>query len=261
MTVKLSDKKTYVVANWKMNTLIEESVKLAEDIKSGLETLTSPEVIVCPPYLSLISVGEIIKDSSIKLGAQNVFWEDPGNYTGEIAPEMLKEVGVTHVIIGHSERRQNVGETDEMIDKKVAAAIRHQLTPLLCVGETAEERRQGVQHMVITDQVKKALRYIPPPTKRQHLKICYEPVWSIYPGQPCDPDQAKEIATVITQALIDIYPQNVVQENFTIIYGGSVTPENVANYVDREYIHGVLVGTASREPKTFLNIINNISAS
>ncbi|MFH0951894.1 MAG: triose-phosphate isomerase [Patescibacteria group bacterium] len=246
-----------VVANWKMNTLIKESSELTSAINKGLSGKSGPEVIICPPYTSLLAVSEIIKNGSIRLGALDVFWEENGNYTGEISVPMLMEIGVSHVVIGHSERRQHVGETDEMIDRKVTAVLRHQLTPIICVGETADQRRRGVEFTVIAEQVKLALRYKPPPPRDQKIIVCYEPVWSIWPGQPCDPNQAKEAANVVRQSLVDLYPPAVVEDNFQIIYGGSVDPNNVQDYIDQEVINGVLVGTASRKSESFLEIIKN----
>lgn len=245
-----------IVGNWKMNLFYQETedliVGLREDLKNYRREAT---IIVCPSFPYLDRAHELLIASKIKLGAQDVFWEKEGNYTGEVCVEMLKEMGCQYVIIGHSERRNFLRETDEMVDRKTVAALRHQLTPIICVGETKEERRQGIHYMVIDDQVKKALRYVSPIFHNERLIIAYEPVWSIYPGQPCAPNQAKEFAMVIHQTLIDLYPEEVVARNFRIIYGGSVNEKNVLDYVDGEHFSGVLVGNASLAADSFAKII------
>lgn len=249
----------FVVANWKMNLDISESEELIVSLREGLKDFRGKcEIVACPSFCALERMHQLLIASKIFLGAQNVFWEEKGAYTGETSIRMLKEVGCRFVIIGHSERRKYVHEDDEMIDRKMVTVVKNQLTPILCVGETSEQRRQNVQDLLITDQVKKALRYIQLPLVSQKIIIAYEPVWSIYPGQPCEPDQAKEIALVIKQALIDLYPLKIVENFFRIIYGGSVTFANVNDYVDGEIIQGVLIGNASLEADNFIKIIKKV---
>lgn len=251
--------KTYIIGNWKMYPRVADSVALTKKIVGSLPRQPCPHIVICPPHPSLSAVAELIRGvPDVQLGAQDVFWEDSGNYTGEVSVPMLEDVSVSHVIIGHSERRRHLAESDEMVDRKVAAVTRHGLVPIICVGETAEQRQQGKQQLVVVDQVKSALRYLPPTPQHHRVIICYEPIWAITPGRPCDPDQAKEMANLIFQTLIDLYPLTMVKPTFRIIYGGSVTPDNVADYVDKEVIYGVLVGTASRNPEAFTGILRHI---
>ncbi len=245
-----------IVGNWKMNLFYQETEDLIAGLKENLKVFRKDAtIIVCPSFPYLDRAHELLIASKIKLGAQDVFWEKDGNFTGEVSVKMLKELGCQYVIIGHSERRGFLGETDEMIDRKAVSALRSKLTPIICVGETKEERRQGIHYMIIHDQVKKALRYVNPVFQNERLIIAYEPVWSIYPGQPCEPNQAKEFAMVIHQALIDLYPHEVVEKSFRVIYGGSINEKNVLDYVDGEHFSGVLVGNASLDADSFTKII------
>lgn len=252
--------KAYAIANWKMQLRAADSAALAKQIISDLPSPDCAHVVLCPSFTSLHAVGEVVRGNPhVTLGAQDVFWEDTGNYTGEVSVPMLEEGGATHVIIGHSERRQHLRETDDMVDRKVAAVTRHGLVPVICVGETADQRRSGDQQMVVVNQVRAALRYLPPTPQHHRVIICYEPIWSINPGRPCDPDEAKVMAGVIRQTLVDLYPTSMINPTFRIIYGGSVTSENVSEYVDKDLIFGVLVGTASRDPKAFRGILTALS--
>lgn len=248
-----------IVGNWKMNLDFQGTEDLIVGLRENLKDYRrEAAIVVCPSFPYLDRAHELLIASNIKLGAQDVFWEKEGNYTGEVSVKMLKELGCQYVIIGHSERRGFLGETDEMIDRKTVSALRHQLTPIICVGETKEERRQGIHYMVIDDQVKKALRYVNPVFHQERVVIAYEPVWSIYPGQPCEPNQAREFALVINQALIDLYPPEVVERNFRIIYGGSVNEKNVLDYVKDGPFSGILIGNASLDADTFTKIIKKL---
>lgn len=239
---------------------VAESEELIINLREDLKDFRGKcEIVACPSFCALERIHQLLIASKIFLGAQNVFWEEKGAYTGETSIRMLKEVGCRFVIIGHSERRKYVREDDEMIDRKMVTIVKNQLTPILCVGETSEQRRQNVQDLLITDQVKRALRYVQPQLISQKMIIAYEPVWSIYPGQPCEPDQAKEISLVIKQALIDLYPLKIVEDYFRIIYGGSITSENVNYYVDKELIEGVLIGNASLQAENFIKIIKKVA--
>jgi len=256
---KKNKKESIVVANWKMNLFYQDTEDLIISLREDLKNYRGQtKVVICPSLTYLDRAHEILIASKIKLGAQNVFWEKDGNYTGEISPKMLKELGCQYVIIGHSERRKYLGETDEMIDRKTVNTLRSHLTPIVCVGETKDERRQQVHQMVVTDQVKKALRYLNPIFGREKIIVAYEPVWSIYPGQPCSPEEAKEMSLVIEQALIDLYPEKVIKNNFNIIYGGSINEDNVLDYIDHNHFQGGLVGNASLDHESFYNIIKKL---
>lgn len=253
------DHKTYVIANWKMHLRVADSIALTKRIVASLPPERCPHIVLCPSFLSVPAVVETVRGmSDISVGAQDVFWEDTGNFTGEVSVPMLEDVGATHVIIGHSERRQLLHESNDMVDRKVAAVARHGLVPVICVGETADERREGKQQMVVVNQVRAALRYLPPTPQFHRVIICYEPTWAINPGRPCEPDEAKTMAGIIHQTLVDLYPLSMIKPTFRIIYGGSVTAENVNQYVDKDLIYGVLVGTASRTAEQFAGIIQSI---
>jgi triosephosphate isomerase len=249
----------YVVANWKMNLLYQETEDLIIALREKLKNFYAKcHIIICPSFTSLDRARQLLIASKIELGAQDMFWELSGNYTSQISVKMLRELACHYVMIGHSERKLFASETDETIDRKTVVAVRNGLIPIICVGETREQRRQGVQYMVITDQVKRALRFVNPIFSQEKIIICYEPVWSIYPGQPCQPSQAREMAAAISQALIDLYPEEIAENNFEIIYGGSVDEKNVLNYVDGEIFQGVLVGNASLDSEKFAKIIKNL---
>jgi len=254
-----ADNPPIIIANWKMNLFYPETHALIKALVKETKPMgNKAEIVLCPAFIYLKSAQELLANSNLRLGAQDVFWTTKGNYTSQISAEMLMELDCQYVIIGHSERRQYVKEDYEMIDRKTVAAVRHKLTPIVCVGETMAERQQGVEEVVIEDQVKKALRFIDPIFAHEKLIICYEPVWSISPGRPCQPDEAKEMAMVIRQSLINLYPLKVVENNFRIIYGGSVDENNVKDYVDMENLHGVLVGAASLTAEKFLNLIRKL---
>ncbi|TFG35177.1 MAG: triose-phosphate isomerase [Parcubacteria group bacterium] len=256
---KNSPKSPFVVANWKMNLLFEETEELILELRENLKNFRKKcRIVVFTSYTSLDRAREILIASKIELGAQDVFWELEGNFTSQISVKMLNELDCKYVIIGHSERRKYAQETDEMVDRKTVACVRNKLTPIVCVGETREQRRERVHHMVVTDQVKKALRYVSPLFSREEVIIAYEPVWSIYPGQLCEPSQAKEMAMVIRQALIDLYPEEIVEKNFSLIYGGSVNEKNVEDYIDSDGYNGVLIGNASLDANKFTKIINKV---
>jgi len=251
--------KRIIIANWKMNLFYQPTKDLIARLKKDLDNYSQKvDIVVCPSFPYLEETYKFLKGSGIKLGAQDVFWEVEGNYTGEISPRMLKELGCQYVIIGHSERRKYLKETDEMVDRKTITALRNGLIPIICVGETKDERRQGVHYLVIADQVKKALRYLNPIFKNDKVIVAYEPVWSIYPGQPCEPEEARESAMVVKQTLIDLYPEEIVRNNFRIIYGGSINEKIVLNYIDDKNIQGVLVGSASLKSESFVKIIKKL---
>ena len=246
--------KPFIIANWKMKLGLPESVALAKELKN----ISAPnaEVAVCPSFVSLSEIAKVLKGSAVKLGAQDCFWEASGSYTGEVSASYLREAGCQLVIIGHSERRQYLGETNEMIHKKIKMALAAGLTPIVCVGETFEQRQQGAKDYVIIDQTTKAFEGAEVGLDQKVL-IAYEPVWVIGSGQAIDPQEAATSHQVIRQSLFDIFPASIVKNNFSVIYGGSVDGENVASFTKLDNIDGVLVGAASLDARVFKAIINN----
>jgi triosephosphate isomerase len=243
-----------VVGNWKMNNTTDESVTLAKSIKESVSHLTGSDIVLAPPFTSLSSVHEVIKGSHVKLAAQNIFYEDKGAYTGEISPAMLKDVGCTYVIIGHSERRKYFHETDEGVNLKVKKSLNAGLKPIICVGETEEEREKGITEFVIGIQVRKALVGI---EKLDNIVIAYEPVWAIGTGKNATPIEAEEVHHFIRNVLGEKYGDAV--GDVRILYGGSVTPENIGELIAMENIDGALVGGASLKSESFIGIIQNVT--
>lgn len=235
-----------------MYKTVSEAISLAGEIASGCQD--GVEVAIAPPFTALYAVSKKIKGNSIKLAAQNVFWENEGAYTGEISPIMLKDIGCDYVIIGHSERRHYFGENNEMVNKKILAVIKAGLVPILCVGEKLQERKGGKTFEVVKGQLLWALRGILT-TDVDKLIIAYEPVWAIGTGLTATPDQAQEVHNYLRQLLVEKFGGKVA-ENIRILYGGSVKPENICGLMDKEDIDGALVGGASLKAKTFLRIVN-----
>lgn len=251
-------KKNIIIANWKMNLGSKETETLTKDIINGLKKIKKIEkieVVLCPSSTAMSTINNLTSKSPISLGAQNCFWEERGAYTGEISPAQLKELGSQYIIIGHSERRSHLKETDEMIHQKIKITLEVGLTPILCVGETFEERQRGVKDYVIINQVSKALEGLRLKTDQQ-LIIAYEPVWVIGSGQAVKPEEAEYINRVILQRVIDFYPLPIVRNNIRLIYGGSVDHTNVAEFMKQETIDGILVGGASLKAAEFVEIIN-----
>lgn len=255
-------KKPIFIANWKMNLLIKESLALVEQLYESLKDINSEKVetILCPSFTALPALNEMLKRlgaEQFKLGAQDVFWEEKGAFTGEISPKMLEEVGCTYVICGHSERRQHLGETDEMVNKKVKIISKHSLMPIVCVGETYEERQKGIRDVVVARQVGKALEGVELfGTKR--IIIAYEPVWVIGTGQAVEPEDAEHSHRIILEALRELFSPDVIERHFNIIYGGSVDSTNIKSFIDQENIDGVLVGGASLKADEFVRMIHQI---
>lgn len=248
----------YLIANWKMQLSQDESVKQALSLSKLLAKNHVQEdirVVVCPDFVSLSAVGEALAKSPIALGAQDGFYEEKGAFTSQVSMRELKNIGCEYVIIGHSERRQ-LGETDAQVNKKVAAALTHGLTPIICVGETFEERKEGQKDLVIMHQVYEALHNIKLSSK-QKIIVAYEPVWVIGTGQAIGSADAFYAASLIQQSLLDSFP-NQTEDSFTIIYGGSVNPKNINDFMDLPNISGALVGGASLVAEDFLEIIKKI---
>jgi triosephosphate isomerase len=246
-------RKWIVAGNWKMHNTISESVSLAYAIKEGTTGLKNGEVVVAPPFTALRSVGEAIKGSAVTLAAQNMYYEDKGAFTGEVSPLMLKDVGCTYVIIGHSERRKYFNESDENVNLKVKKALATGLKPMVCVGETDGERNKGFTQAVVNRQVRGALAGIP---DIGNVVIAYEPVWAIGTGKVATSAQAEDVHDFIRRLLVEMY--GCVAADVRILYGGSVTKDNIGELIAIEDIDGALVGGASLKPDGFLGIIQKM---
>lgn len=231
-----------VAGNWKMNMTPSEAVKLASELKPLVHN-EDVDVIFCVPSIDIVPVVEAVKGSNICVGAENMFYEEKGAFTGELSPGMLVDAGVTYVIIGHSERRQYFKEDDEMINKKVRKAIEHHITPIVCCGESLEQREKGITLEFIKKQIVHAFRFVPPEMAIRCI-IAYEPIWAIGTGQVATAEQAQEVCQVIRGNIRDIYGP-VVAERIRILYGGSVNAGNAMQIFSQPDIDGGLVGGAS----------------
>ncbi len=244
-----------IAGNWKMNTTIAEASALVEAMKERLDIIEGVEKVICPPFISLASIKQLLQGSSIKLGAQNMYFEEKGAYTGEVSPSMLSGI-CEFVILGHSERRQYFGETDEVVNKKVHAALKAGLTPILCLGEKLEEMEARKTEEVVTRQVNGALKGIESP---QGLVIAYEPIWAIGTGRAATPEEANITIAVIRKTLSQLYGDGIALET-RILYGGSVTADNIFEFVIQPEIDGALVGGASLKAEEFLSIVEQSAA-
>ncbi len=247
-----------VIANWKMQLDLNGSIQLAQDLRISADSLglpTNTDVVVCPSFDALATIADLMEGSAFRIGAQDLFWQEKGAYTGEVSASMLKAAGAGLVIIGHSERRKYLGEDDAMVNKKVKAALAEHLIPVVCVGETYEERRLGHTDLILARQVIEGLKGLSL-GRSDRVIVAYEPVWVIGTGQAIDPSMAAHASDVIEQALIDLYPSEVVEQQTNILYGGSVDDANIKEYVALPKIHGVLVGTASLNAEKFLRLID-----
>ena len=247
-------KKFLIAGNWKMNKNINESEDFIKEIInnfSGEET--NVKLLVCPPFTNLSSVNKLIDNKGIYLGAQNCHWEESGAFTGEISLDMLMSVGCRYVIVGHSERRAMFCETDENINKKIHAILRKSLTPVMCIGETLEQRQAGETFDVLTHQLNVGLKDIDA-EQIADIVIAYEPVWAIGTGKTATPEQAEEVHKFIRQ-MISQAAGETVSANIRVLYGGSVKPENVDEIMSKENVDGALVGGASLKADSFARII------
>jgi triosephosphate isomerase (TIM) len=244
-----------IAGNWKMNTTVTEAVNLVKEMRHGLDEVRNVEKVVCPPFVSLAAVRDIIKGTSIKLGAQNLYFEEKGAYTGEISPTMLAELCVI-VILGHSERRQYFNETDEIVSKKIKAALKFGLRPILCIGEKLEENEAGKTEAVVTGQLKGSLAGIEYTNK---LTIAYEPVWAIGTGKAATSQQANDTIGLIRRTVSSMYGIKAAEET-RILYGGSVNAANTTELMSQSEIDGALVGGASLKAADFLSIVKQTAA-
>ena len=242
-----------IVGNWKMNKTVGEALELIRQLKGANSGVEGVEVAVAPPFTSLYAVRRELDGSSIRLAAQNLYWEEKGAYTGEISSLMLRDLGCDYVIIGHSERRQLFGETDETVNKRIKAALRQGLNPIFCIGETLKEREEGRTFSIAGTQIQGGLVGIDEKEIKK-VVIAYEPVWAIGTGKTATPEQAEEVHAFIRQKMEKLYNREVAQ-NIRIQYGGSVTPENVKGLMSQKDIDGALVGGASLKSEGFLKIV------
>ena len=245
-------RKPVIIGNWKMNKDLDEAKKLVKEIIS--EKLdNNVEKVVCVPFVYVTEVRKLLEGTDVGLGAQNMFFETKGAFTGEISPVMLKSCGVSYVILGHSERRTIFNETDEIINKKVKSALQYKLIPILCCGETLEERNLGIEKDIVEKQIRNTLDDISV-NDIEKLIIAYEPIWAIGTGLTASSDDAENMIKFIREILYDIYGN--LSENIRIQYGGSVKPNNIKDLMQKENVDGALVGGACLESTSFCELIN-----
>ena len=242
-----------IVGNWKLNNTIGEAVALVNALQPLVAGITDVEIAVAPVFTGLASVAEALVGGDIRLAAQDVFWEDSGAFTGEVSPGMLRDVGCDYVIIGHSERRQYFGETDENVNRKAKAAHAHGLIPIICTGESLEERDAGKTGAVVKNHVLKGISGLSA-DQMVSTVIAYEPVWAIGTGHNATPDQAQEVHALIRALLSELHSDDVASQ-VRIQYGGSVKPDNAAALITQPDVDGALVGTASWEAESFAQIV------
>jgi triosephosphate isomerase (TIM) len=246
-------RKPFVAGNWKMNKTVEQARELVSELVPGLQGIPQVDRVICPPFLSLLPIGAMLQGTDIGLGAQNLHWEASGAFTGEVSPAMVKEF-CQYVIIGHSERRTYFGETDESVNKKVKAALNVGLIPIVCIGETLAEFESGKTGDILTRQVIEGLKGLTPGQGKQ-LVIAYEPVWAIGTGKAATGNGANDVVgKMIRPAMVNIFGAEVTQ-GVRVLYGGSVTGENAAEFFGQPEIDGALVGGASLKVPNFLEIV------
>jgi triosephosphate isomerase (TIM) len=251
----MNERTRIIAGNWKMHKTRKQTRGLVQDLVNGLRgSSTGCEVIIAPPFTSIVDAIEEAKNTVISVSAQNMHWEDHGAFTGEISGPMLKEAGCSHVIIGHSERRQFFGETDSTVNLKIKAAIEYELRPIFCLGETLAQRESGTTFEVVKAQLGRGLQgiIISEPSK---LAIAYEPVWAIGTGRTASPEQAQEVHEFLRAELATLTGKGYAH-GVRMLYGGSVKPENTRSLIECEDIDGFLVGGAALKAEDFLGIIN-----
>ncbi|AXC09407.1 Triosephosphate isomerase [Acidisarcina polymorpha] len=246
-------RKPLIAANWKMYKTPAEARSCAEALLKSLQDHTRDEIAICPPFVSLSIVLDTLSGSNLAVGAQNMHFADEGAYTGEISPPMLTSIGVTYVILGHSERRQYFNETDELVNQKLHAAFRHKLSPILCVGEKLEEREHNLTEEVLMRQIELALRNVSP-NDASSLVIAYEPIWAIGTGKTATPEMAAE-AHLLIRSQVARRLDRKSADNLRILYGGSVRPDNAPSLLNQPEIDGALVGGASLNPESFIKLV------
>ena len=248
-------RKLLIAGNWKMNTTLMEAVDLVNEMKEPLDRINGVDKVVCPPFISIAVISEILMDSSIKVGAQNMYFKEKGAFTGEISPAMLIDI-CEYVIIGHSERRQYFNETDETVNKKGRAALDAGLKPIICVGENLEQNKAGETEKIVTGQLKRALDDI---SYSPAIVIAYEPIWAIGTGKAATGIDANTTIKIIRNTIADIYNGRAAQD-MRILYGGSVTAANIGEFINQPEIDGGLVGGASLKAKEFISMVEQAAS-
>jgi triosephosphate isomerase len=243
----------FIAGNWKMNTTCAETESLARALVDGTADIKRTTILIAPPFTNLYVARGIVQNSKIKLGGQTMFWEPKGAYTGEISPLMLKDLGCEYVILGHSERRQHFRETNQEINRKIKAALQHQLKPILCVGESLENRERDQTLGVVEHQIRNALAGFTP-AEASNFTIAYEPIWAIGTGRAATSADAVEVHSYVRKLLAEMFGAGLA-EGMIIQYGGSVTGDNIEGFIREEEIDGALVGGASLKADSFLKII------
>ncbi len=242
-----------IAGNWKMNKTIGEARAFARELHSLLPDHTAVQMLVCPPFTMLYELHGLLAEAGIQLGAQDLFWEDNGPYTGEISAAMLIDTGCSHVIIGHSERRQVIGETDAAVNKKLTAACRVGIIPILCIGETLEERKAGQAEKIVSKQMDLALQGLAL-EQGEKLVIAYEPIWAIGTGINASGQDAQQMSRFIRQLLVNKYGP-AIAGSVRVLYGGSVKEDNIEEFMQQEDIDGALIGGASLNAASYANIV------
>ncbi|MBA4603882.1 triose-phosphate isomerase [Thermoactinomyces mirandus] len=250
-------RKPVIAGNWKMHKTVSNALGFVKELKE-IQLPSDVETVLCAPFLALPAMVEETRETGIGIGAQNAHYEEQGAFTGEISMPMLQEVGVSYVIIGHSERRTYYNETDESVNKKTKAAHAHGFTPIVCVGEVLEEREKGQTGEVVTSQVKAAFQGLSSQEMKKTI-IAYEPVWAIGTGKASTAQDAEEVCSLIRKTVAGLFDQSVADE-VRIQYGGSVKPENIASFMEQPDIDGALVGGASLKPDSFAALVKAASA-
>ncbi|WP_223592068.1 triose-phosphate isomerase [Neobacillus bataviensis] len=246
-------RKPIIAGNWKMNKTISEAKSFAEEVKGLVPAPDKMDSVICAPALFLQNLLEVTAGSDVKIGAQNMHFEESGAFTGEISPQALADLGVQYVIIGHSERREMFNETDDSVNKKTLAAFKYNLTPIVCCGETLEQRENGETNQLVGDQVAKALAGLTEDQVKQTV-IAYEPIWAIGTGKSSTSKDANDVCAHIRQVIAQQFSQDVA-DAVRIQYGGSVKPENIKEYMAQSDIDGALVGGASLDAQSFLQLL------
>jgi triosephosphate isomerase len=253
MTFLKNMRKPIIAGNWKLNKTPHEALVLANELKRDIVDIEGVDIVLCPPFTALPDVADALTDTDIALGAQNIFWEDAGAFTGEISGTMLKDLGVTYVIIGHSERRQYFYETNETVNKRLRAALRNGLVPIVCVGENLAQREADKTFDVIKDHCEGSLSGLSA-EEMKNVVLAYEPVWAIGTGKTATPQQAQEVHVFIRQLLGKMFNAEIAG-SVRIQYGGSVTPDNIVSLMAQKDIDGALVGGASLKAPSFAAIV------
>ncbi|MCE1247484.1 MAG: triose-phosphate isomerase [Firmicutes bacterium] len=243
----------FLAGNWKMFKTVREALNLVEGLINDTKGIKDREIVVCPPFTALHAVAKAIDGTNIRLGAQNMYFKENGAFTGEVSPEMIKEIGCRYVILGHSERRNIFGETDELINQKLKAAISWGLNPILCVGESLQQRENGETQAWVGSQVKADLEGLTP-SEVEKLVIAYEPIWAIGTGKTDTPQGANDTISMVRNLIAENSSYEVAQK-VRILYGGSVKPQNIDNFMAEKDIDGALVGGASLEVESFARIV------